>query len=136
MNKIRTETIIITTIANNKILSIDIVVVKCNVNTDIMIPAIAFPINIPNIESLNLIFKIEAIAAALHDPVVGNGIPTNTIIPIMLTAFSFLVLPSIFISIYLIILLKYFLCLRYSIIFLKSSTIGIATNVAPITQTQ
>lgn len=62
---------------------------KCNDIAHIIIPAIEFPINIPINASLILILKIEARAAALHEPVVGSGTPTNNIIPIMLTAFNF-----------------------------------------------
>ena len=42
--------------------------------------------------SNTLILKIEAIAEAVHVPVVGKGIPTNIIIPSKDTAFIFFIL--------------------------------------------
>lgn len=71
-----------------------------------------FPINTPNKASFILIFKIEARAAPLHDPVVGSGTPTNTISPKILYAFNFFAPLSIFASTHLITMLKYFLCLK------------------------
>ena len=100
----------------------DIPSAKCIDIANIIIPAIAFPINTPINASFILILNIDASADALHDPVVGSGIPTNSIIPIILTALSFLALPSIFLSIHLIIILKYFLYLKYSINCLKTNT--------------
>lgn len=71
-----------------------------------------FPIKIHNKTSFILILNIDAKAAADHNPVVGNGTPTNIINPIILAAFSFLAPPSIFLSTHLISLLKYLLFLR------------------------
>lgn len=56
----------------------------------------AFPINIPNKASFILILNIDAKAAADHDTVVGSGISTNIINPIMLATFSFLLFPRFF----------------------------------------
>ena len=61
-----------------------------------IIPAIQFPIKTPAKASTILILRIDAIADAVHVPVVGSGIPTNNIIPKKDAAFIFFMLFSIF----------------------------------------
>ena len=92
-----------------------------NKKTNVKLPTGTYAIN-PNISltpKSNLTLdlntsklKIDANAEPDQDPVVGIGTPTKIIRPNILAAFSFLALPSIFLSIHLINLLKYFLCLK------------------------
>ncbi len=55
---------------------------------------------------------MEAIADAVHVPVVGSGIPTNSIIPIIETLFNFFILEFIFLSITSAIPLNSFFLLK------------------------
>ena len=82
---------------------------------------------------MSLILKMEAIAAAVHVPVVGNGIPTNNIMPIKEAAFIFFILVSILLSTRLNKNKNIFFSLKNFTTCLYAKTKGIATNVDPIT---
>ena len=92
-----------------------------------------FPISTPINASFILIFRIDAIAEAVHVPVVGSGIPTNSIIPNIDTCFIFFIPECIFLS----ILFNNFKNIPFSfkncIICLNVNTSGTDTIVDPIT---
>ena len=79
---------------------------------NIIAPATTLSITIPHKTSIILILNIEANAKPLHELVIGSCTHTNIIKPITLTTLSFLARPSIFVSIHIITLLKYFLYLK------------------------
>lgn len=65
----------------------------------------AFPMNTPNKTSFILILNIDTKAAVDHDPIIGSSTPTNIIKHIILAAYSFFTLTSIFLYDFLYILL-------------------------------